>query len=182
MLKIEQSIGHAPTLSEYRASGGDYSDAPFRSRFGSCESVLQHYHKWKVDSETDPGGANDNCDGVKLDNGEVSAIVDLPSIDQPQNAVIRQRKPPQLFGEPIDFRGLRHAPVNEQGVVYLFGMVSRELGFSVEALQQGFPECEGKYLHDKNRKLWAKARIEFEFRASNFRQHCHNEDDCDVIV
>ncbi len=28
-----------------------------------------------------------------------------------------------VFGEPIDFRGLRFAPVNEQGVVYLFGMI-----------------------------------------------------------
>jgi hypothetical protein len=61
-------------------------------------------------------------------------------------------------------------------------MVSRELGFSVEALQQGFPDCEGKYLHDKSRKLWAKARIEFEFRASNFREHCHDPNECDVIV
>ncbi|MBX9788237.1 MAG: hypothetical protein K2Y37_04935 [Pirellulales bacterium] len=42
---------------------------------------------------------------------------------------------------------MRHAPINEQGVVYLFGMVSRELGFYIEAIQQGFPDCEGKYLH-----------------------------------
>ena len=69
-----------------------------------------------------------------------------------------------------------------KALVYLFGMVSRELGFSVEALQQGFLDCEGKYLHDKNRKLWARAWIEFEFRASNFRQHGHNEDECVGIV
>ena len=28
------------------------------------------------------------------------------------------------FGAPISFRGFTHAPRNEQGVVYLFGMVS----------------------------------------------------------
>ena len=39
------------------------------------------------------------------------------------------------FGEPIDFRGLRHAPINELGVVFLFGAVSRELGFIVESIQ-----------------------------------------------
>jgi hypothetical protein len=38
------------------------------------------------------------------------------------------------FGQPINFRGLRHAPINEQGVVFLFGMVSYELGFIVEAV------------------------------------------------
>ena len=90
--------------------------------------------------------------------------------------------PAQLYGEPIDFRGLRHAPINEQGVVYLFGMVSRELGFYVEAIQQGFPDCEGKYLHDAKKNLWAKARIEFEFKASNFREHGHDPAQCDFIV
>jgi hypothetical protein len=33
------------------------------------------------------------------------------------------------YGNPIDFRGLRHEPVNENGVVFLFGMLARELGF-----------------------------------------------------
>ncbi len=91
-------------------------------------------------------------------------------------------EPPQLYGEPIDFRGLRHAPINEQGVVYLFGMVSRELGFYIEAIQQGFPDCEGKYLYDAKKNLWAKARIEFEFRASSFKEHGHDPSGCDVVV
>ena len=47
-----------------------------------------------------------------------------------RNAPVRQ--PGQLFGSPINFRGLRHAPINELGVVYIFGMVSYELGFIVE--------------------------------------------------
>jgi len=45
-------------------------------------------------------------------------------------------------GAPIAFRGLRHAPINEQGVVYLFGMVSEELGLIVEAVQSAYPDCE----------------------------------------
>ena len=30
------------------------------------------------------------------------------------------------YGNPLDFRGLRHEPVNEQGVVLLFGMLAKE--------------------------------------------------------
>jgi hypothetical protein len=90
--------------------------------------------------------------------------------------------PVQFYGEPFDFRGLRHAPINEQGVVYLFGMVSRELGFYVESIQQGFPDCEAKYLHDKGKNLWARARIEFEFRAAAFKEHGHDAGQCDFIV
>jgi len=94
----------------------------------------------------------------------------------------RKKTPEQLYGEPIDFRGLRHAPINEQGVVFLFAMVSRELGFNVESVQQGFPDCEGKYLFDSKKNLWAKARIEFECQASNFEQHGHDPNQCDFIV
>jgi hypothetical protein len=48
------------------------------------------------------------------------------------------------YGPPIDFRGLRHAPINEQVVVFLFGMVSYKLGFIVEAVHASFPDCETK--------------------------------------
>src|SRR5205085_684390 len=37
-----------------------------------------------------------------------------------------------IYGDFINFRGLQHAPVNEQGVVFLFGMICRELGYVVE--------------------------------------------------
>ena len=95
---------------------------------------------------------------------------------------LRRSRPVQLYGEPFDFRGLRHAPINEQGVVYLFGMVSRELGFYVESIQQGFPDCEAKYLYDASKPLWARARIEFEFKASSFKAHGHDPAQCDFIV
>jgi len=48
------------------------------------------------------------------------------------------------YGNPIDFRGLRHEPVNEQGVVLLFGMLAKELGYLIESVQNGFPDCEAK--------------------------------------
>src|SRR6266566_5714849 len=84
------------------------------------------------------------------------------------------------YGTPIDFRGLRHEPVNEQGVVFLFGMVAKELGYMVEAVQTGFPDCEAKRQIGPNN--WQRVRIEFEFESRNFRDHGHVCDACDVIV
>jgi hypothetical protein len=179
---VERKLGYAPNLSEYRANGGTVSYRTFKARFGGWGPTLQHYQKWKVDRGGSPPKTISpaNVGDISMTRrADRSARAHSPA---PAQSAARPRKPSQLYGEPIDFRGLRHAPINEQGVIYLFGIVSRELGFSVEALQQGFPDCQGKYLHDKNHKLWAKARIEFEFRASNFRGHGHNQDECDVIV
>lgn len=84
------------------------------------------------------------------------------------------------YGHPMDFRGLRHEPVNEQGVVLLFGMVARELGYIVEAVQSGFPDCEAKRQIAPQR--WQRVHLEFEFESRNFRDHGHPSTGCDVIV
>jgi hypothetical protein len=82
----------------------------------------------------------------------------------------------------LNFRGLQHAPVNEQGVVFLFGMVCCELGFVVEAIRTGFPDCEAKRRVDKARDKWERVKIEFEYRSKTGKEHGHNPKDCDVMV
>lgn len=100
------------------------------------------------------------------------------------------RKPPagrvwpagggRAFGDSLDFRVLRHAPVNELGVALLFGMVAAELGFMVEGVAPGFPDCEGKRQVAPGR--WERVRIEFEYRSRAFRDHGHDPAGCDLIV
>jgi hypothetical protein len=86
----------------------------------------------------------------------------------------------QIYGEFLNFRGLQHAPVNEQGVVFLFGMVAHELGFAVESVQTGFPDCDAKRRVGSNR--WERVRVEFEYKSRNFRDHGHDHTACDVVV
>ena len=84
------------------------------------------------------------------------------------------------YGNPTNFHALRHEPVNEQGVVLLFGMLAKELGFLIEAVQKGFPDCEAKRQISPER--WQRVNIEFEFESRNFRDHRHPLNGCDVIV
>ena len=107
------------------------------------------------------------------------------NISSPSSASPAKLRYPPLhgrpsYGQPIDFRGLRHEPVNEQGVVLLFGMVAKELGYIVEAVQSGFPDCEAKRQIAPNR--WQRVHIEFEFESRNFRDHGHPITGCDIIV
>ncbi len=85
-----------------------------------------------------------------------------------------------IYGNPTHFRSLRHEPVNEQGVVLLFGMLAKELGYLVEAVQTGFPDCEA--MRQITPERWQRVRIEFEFESRNFRDHGHPASGCDVIV
>ena len=84
------------------------------------------------------------------------------------------------FGELIDFRGLRHAPINEKGVIYLFGMVSHEIGFMVEAVHAAFPDCEAKRHIGNNR--YQRVRIKFEYKSSNYKSQGYDSAGADMIV
>ena len=85
-----------------------------------------------------------------------------------------------LCGNPLDFRGLRHEPLNEQGVVLLFGMLAKDLGFMIEMVQKDFPDCEAKRQIAPDR--WQRVRIEFEYESKNFLLHGHPANGADLIV
>lgn len=76
--------------------------------------------------------------------------------------------------------GMAYEPVNEMGVVFLFGMVAPLLGFRVEALQPGFPDCKAKLEVEPGR--WQDVNVEFEYESRKFREHHHDPEKCDIIV
>ena len=89
------------------------------------------------------------------------------------------RRRQSLVGEPINFRGMVYAPVNEGGVVYLFAKVAEELGFIVEEIRAAYPDCTARR---RTGKALRRVHIEFEFTSANFQQHGHDPTDCDLIV
>lgn len=72
-------------------------------------------------------------------------------------------------------RFLPFEPKNEAGVFYVFALVAKTLGFDVQTVQVGFPDC---------RAAWGgkRMRIEFEYRSSNFERHGHDVRGCDLVV
>jgi hypothetical protein len=84
-----------------------------------------------------------------------------------------------IVGELINFRGLVYAPMNENGVIFLFGRVTKDLHMYIEEIKPGFPDCVARRYTGRG---WERVLIEFEFRSSNFRQHGHPAPGCDIIV
>lgn len=124
---------------------------------------------------------------------EVAGLVQAPPASAPLHAVsgvtiasaqqvsrITPLAVPSVYGDPIDFRGVRHAPVDAGGVIFLFGMIARELGFHVEAMTSGFPRCEAKRQLAPGR--WTRVRIDFELESRQFRDAGRNPSACDVVV
>lgn len=85
-----------------------------------------------------------------------------------------------IVGNLINFRGLVYAPINEQGVVFLFGKVAHEFGMYVELIRTGYPDCIAKRFIGSDK--WEEIKIEFEFRSSDFLRHKHKVEEADMIV
>jgi hypothetical protein len=86
----------------------------------------------------------------------------------------------RFYGDKLDFKSLSCAPVNEQGVVYLFGVLHEYFDFKIEAIQTGFPDCIARRLVSKGR--WEELRIEFEFESKSFYTHGHDLEGADIII
>jgi hypothetical protein len=65
-------------------------------------------------------------------------------------------------------------------VVLAFGAAADALGFGVETVGAGFPDCTAKRRIAEGR--WRAVRIEFEYKSRNFRDHRHDPAECDLIV
>jgi hypothetical protein len=85
-----------------------------------------------------------------------------------------------VMGEPFDRSPMTNAPVNELGVMVLFGMVAAGLGLQVESVQGKFPDCIAKRQVAPGK--WQYLRIEFEYESKNFKLHGHDPKGCDMIV
>jgi hypothetical protein len=85
-----------------------------------------------------------------------------------------------LYGPLMNLPEMVHEPLNELGVVFAFGLVARQLGFSVLRFQAAFPDCEA--LRQVVRGQLQRMKLEFEFESRNFLRHGHRIDGCDGIV
>lgn len=163
--KVWDRLGRQPQYKEMERYGR-FSLKPYEKKFGSWMKAVEEFVKWK----------NEKGPIVEKELNSISPDILIETRKQHKKAKKVE------YGEPIDFLGLRHAPLNEQGVVYLFGMLSRKLGFIIEAVRTDFPDCEGKREIPGKPGRWERVSIEFEFKSSHFKDHNHNPDECDVII
>lgn len=82
-------------------------------------------------------------------------------------------------GEPINFRDIMYAPLNEAGVILLFSKVMRDLGIVYESSPIKDFDMVGRVRTNKGLE---QKHFEFEFQSYNFKIHNHDPSLVDYIV
>ncbi|HEY7402591.1 MAG TPA: hypothetical protein VIB39_03650 [Candidatus Angelobacter sp.] len=179
--QVACKLGRIPTILEYE-SQGNYSMSSFFRQFKRWTNVPYALERHV-----------ERCCGAAAWQevmGIIRASYEEKSTEPQKAATIggktifhaRELNLPDLpiYGDPLGLPSMMHAPINEMGVVYLFGAVAEELGFLVTRIQNGYPDGEALRRVDDER--WQRVRIEFEFESRNFRTHGHDPKKCDLIV
>ena len=177
--RVVTELKKLPTWAELQRETG-ITQKTFVGRFGKrgVRGVFSHYRDWLRKHKPESPNL-----------GLVTAYFDQTGSDsQPDRAPRPKSQSPAVkwpknsrrqYGAPINFGNLVYEPINEQGVVFLFGMVSKQLGFSVEYIGTEFPDCEAKQYVEGRGQRQQHVKIEFEFRSRDFD---HVVEDCDIIV
>jgi Homing endonuclease associated repeat len=172
-----RKLGKVPTMSDYELEGR-YSVRPLIRRFRTWSQVpagLQEYAR----QEGPEGEWKDVMEIIAnhlQEETKQARTFESPTI-MPSRPRIQKNQ--TFYGKPMH-APLNCAPTNENGVIFAFGSVAKELGFSINHIQIACPDCEG--LREVAPNRWIPVRIEFEYESRNFLTHMHSVDDCDLIV
>jgi hypothetical protein len=176
--EIVRSLKRTPTVIDYEQYSR-YSVSPLRTRFniwGNVPEGLRQYaqeQEWAAEwadvleiiaAKNDDGAGQENVSATgRVRSGGHKRMLDRP-----------------VYGPPIQRDPLAYGPVNEAGVVFLFGVLAERMGFIVTRMQTEFPDCEAMWEVEENR--WQRVLIEFEFESRNFLRHIHEASRCDMII
>ena len=190
---VARKLKKLTSILEYERAGR-FSGKPFQRLYGSwrgtadgfCKFASKHQMErhWgdvlEMIADAQVPSTNATSSNAAGKNGTTPAVEEKDHGWKKRfrkGGILRDRP---VYGRPLQWPELAHEPVNELGVVFVFGMMARRLGFVVHRLQAGFPDCIA--MREVAPGMWQRVRIEFEFESRNFLKHKHRKDKCDVIV
>lgn len=176
--EVVRRLGRIPASGHYHLHG-KYSVRPLIKRFGAWSKVPAAMH------------AHALREGIQDQYRDVMDIIarhhEGVMMAEPESALVSNgfwkahlRPDQPVYGTPLVATALACEPVSESGVVFLFGMLAKQLGFAVTKIQTEFPDCEALCRAEEGK--WQKVRIEFEYASKNFVTHMHDPGGCDLIV
>lgn len=174
---VVRQIKKVPTMLEFEQVT-DHSVHPYQRRFrlwSRVADVMREYAKARGLTEE----WQDVMEIIRVyyaDTDNACARKRTTSACQP--LAIRIDRP--IYGACMAGGPMVNEPMNEQGVLFLFGAMAMDLGFRIKLVQAGFPDC--KALREVAPGKWQDTDLEVEYESRNFLRHGHRIEDCDAIV
>jgi hypothetical protein len=173
---VARKLNKIPSIKEFEESS-KYTVGPYQRRFRHWSQVprgmADYARKHAVEGEWQDVMAMIR----EREDGRAAPLVKWP-VSKAGPVPMRRDRP--VYGPAMVAQAFMHEPINEMGVVFLFGTQAARLGFMVTHVQAEFPDCEA-FVEVAPRRL-QRIKMEFELESRNFLKHDHSVDECDMIV
>jgi hypothetical protein len=186
--RVARKMGDIPTRDQYQRAG-EYTCSTLHHRFGSWQLIperfLRHVQKARQQDQWDDVLAMIAArwpEPWSPAQPETAAPIQAKGAARLPRRFLFKDRPVQgaLIQQPGLIPGLLYEPTNEAGVLFAFAVTAHRLGFEVESLRSGFPDCHARRQIVPGR--WQSVRIEFEYESRAFLAHGHDPKGCDIIV
>jgi hypothetical protein len=171
--EVTRKTGKIPTKADY-AMEGRYSVQPYIRRYKSWANVPQGMQDFAIRD----GLQDEWQDVLKIIREHLKDAGTSPGAADGRRRKGRRADRP-VYGRPM-FAPFSFAPINEQGVLFVFGVVAQELGFTITRVQTEFPDVEA--MRETGPNQCQRMHLELEYESRNFLTHMHPLDGCDGIV
>lgn len=176
--QVARKLGRLPTPAEYNREG-HYHRATMQNHFSDWRRLPEAFLDL---AKRDPKHREDWNDVLALIEMNRKAAHEYFSANFLRRNLFKDRP---VLGRPLhspfpELDVMLCEPVNEAGVLFMFALMARRLGFLIESLQQGYPDCEARREMQPGRLQ--RLRIEIEYESLNFLKHGHDPAACDVLV
>ncbi len=122
----------------------------------------------------DDGGI-ENLDSIGLSKPKKKKIV-------PVTIKPKKKKSDKQKGESIDFRGIKFAPVDTRGVIFIFGLISEELNFIIESFGADRFCFSGKRNTSSDGEKWEYVNIGFALDSLDLKSGGRMTKNCNFLV
>jgi hypothetical protein len=175
--KVVRKLKRVPTVSEYKRDGS-FSAKPLVTRCKAWRLVPKEMLDY-MKAEGIMGKWRDVVEAIRKDRPATwkRRAPRKPQIGPRKPKVLKDRP---TFGPPLFKSGMLCGPENENGVLFLFGMLAWRLGFAIKKVQQAFPDIIA--LRKIDERTWQEVRVELEEESRNFLYHGHSVSGADLIV
>jgi hypothetical protein len=163
---IARKLGKLPSIAEFNETS-KYTTGPFQRRFLNWRRVPAAMQEFARNAGLESTWQDVMEMISQFHSGGALATTGEWLTSGIKPVAIKSDRP--VYGPAMVPAALVHEPINEMGVVFLFGTVAERLGFMVTLVQAEFPDCEA--LREIGPRRWQRVNIEFEYESRNFLRH-----------
>jgi Homing endonuclease associated repeat len=173
---IARKLKRLPVMSDFPPAG-KFSRSMFIYRFGGWMKVPEAMARYAREQKLEEKW-QDVMKMIEMRRYEGLMVRATTKPTRLKGRAGREVSP--MYGRALVKGPLVNEPINEQGVLFLFGAMAEKLGFRITLVQTGFPDIEA--LVEVSPGRCKRVRIELEYESRNFLAHGHRVDGCDLIV